>query len=516
MGQAVRPFSLGWHPVEPGPGPRSPLLDSPPKPGPADYEVLYRQWRTAVEADEQKLVQHQMSGPLWHPVPLPRDVCVLPVYGGTAGALEQVATTLVTSGMEHGLAACRVVNLSGWDLSRPLKRQMQGARRNRAQFEEVSPRGSTVNLFGNPRRDELVALLADALRITAERSGGRQVQQDRRELDRVVRVLRGQVTLERIVDAVDVALGGPHTSGSLVADEIRDLQDYHAGVVSQRRATQDRLSDLHLGLEAIRAFERSSGRAPEVLGAGRISIRWYDVVAGSSTDEVELGRELIARAVLQTFTLPGPEELLVVIGAERLADDVREGLVDAAQRLHKRVALVYTQISDAGRRMLGYAGSDLTVFLRLPNPADAAVAAEFLGREYKFVVNGVSIAEGRTQDWNTSYGTSTSQGTSRSRTSTSGSGYSAGAFNFSRSVGSSVSSSFERGSSTTSSTGGSSSTTSTTSTGRVHEYVLEPEVFQQMPDDLMLVVSNGTVVVASCQNDVRWSAQTSTDALALP
>src|SRR3546814_7438783 len=84
---------------------------------------------------------------------------------------------------------------------------------------------------------------------------------------------------------------------------------------------------------------------------------------------------------------------------------------------------MYTQINDAGQRMLGYAGSSVALFLKMPNPQDATVASEFLGREYKFVVNGISIAEGQTQDWSSSYGSSTSQGRSTSSSSSRNSGW---------------------------------------------------------------------------------------------
>lgn len=479
-------------------------------------EQAHQQWRAAVEADEARLRQAQLSGPLWHPVPLPDPARVIPVYGGTAAAIEQVVTTLATSGMEAGLDVTRVVNLTGWDLTGSLRQQMGRARRNRVQFERVGAGQSTVDLFGNPDPRQLVALLVDALRISADRGAGRQAQQERQELERVVSLLRGRLDLGRIIDAVDVALGAAGAPSSLSPDEIRDLQDHFASVVSQRRTSEARLADLHLDLEALRGFTRSRGAAVDAVGAGRLAVRWFDVASGSSTDEIELARELLARAVLQTFTRPGAEELLVVVGAERLSDEVRDEMVSAAQRLRKILVLHYTQITDAGRRMLGYAGSSVALFLKMPNPADAVAAADYLGREYRFVVNAISIAEGQTQDWSNAYGTSTSQGRSHSRTSTTSSGYGGGAFNFSRSVGSTVSSSFERGTSQTQTQGGSRSTTSTTSAGRVHEYVLEPEVFQQMPDDVMLVIGDGTATVASCQNDLRWSRQVSSRHIAVP
>lgn len=516
MAGALRPFNLGWHPIEPEPGPRSPLLDQPPAPTSGDLETAYSQWRAAVEADEARSWQAQLSGPLWYPVPLPGGVNVVPTYGGTAVAIEQLATTMVTSGLESGLAACHVLNLSGWNLAESLRVQMRGAQKNRAQFEQVSSKGSTVNLFGNPDITQVVALLVDALRTSDDRTAGRQNQQEQQELLKVVKLLQGKVTIERIIDAVDLALGAVAAPPSLTIDEVRDLQDFFASVVSQRRATQDRLSDLQLDLEALRGFSKSPGVRPDVIGAGKLSIRWYDVVSGHSTQDVELGRQLIARAVLQTFKRPGAQELLVVIGAERLSDEVRDEMVNTAQASGKRVALMYTQINDAGQRMLGYAGSSVALFLKMPNPQDATVASEFLGREYKFVVNGISIAEGQTQDWSSSYGSSTSQGRSTSSTSSRNNSWGGGGFSFGRTVGSTVTNSFERGSSQTQTTGGSKSTTTTTSSGRVHEYVVEPEIFQQMPDDMMMIVAKDTVVVASCHNQLRWSKQISNNYLAIP
>lgn len=484
-------------------------MDNPPPPGQADMVAAHHRWRAAVEADEDRMLQASFSGPLWHAIPLPDDVHVIPVYGGTESAIEQVVTTLVTSGLEAGMANSRIVNLSGWSLTKSLKKQMSTAKKNRAQFERIGPRGSTVNLFGNPNTSGLIALLVDALRISADRGAGRQTQQERQELGGVVRQLRGQITLHRIIDAVDVALGSTTTPVSLTVDEVRDLRDYFAGTVSQRRATADRLTDLHVDLQVLRSFGQDPSRSPEVAGAGKLTIRWFDVEPGNSADESELGRQLAARAVLQTFSLQSTDELLVIVGAERLSDEVRDEMVSASQRLGKRLALLYTQINDAGQRLLGYAGSSVAIFLKMPNPNDATVASEYLGREYKFVVNGISIAEGQTEDWSNAYGTSASQGRSSSTTSSRSSGFGGGAFDFNRTVGSSVTRSFERGTSQTRSQGGSSSSTKTTSTGRVQEYVIEPDVFQKMPDDLMMIIGKDTVLVASNQNSIRFSKQIS-------
>lgn len=126
-------------------------------------------------------------------MPLPGGVNVVPVYGGTAEAIEQVATTMVTSGLESGLDACHVLNLSGWNLAASLRVQMQGAKKNRAQFEQVSSKGSTVNRFGNPRRhpSRRPSRRRSAEPRTTERPDGRTSRNSRGKSDlKVVKLLR--------------------------------------------------------------------------------------------------------------------------------------------------------------------------------------------------------------------------------------------------------------------------------------------------------------------------------------
>ena len=502
-------FSMGWYPVDPGPGPRSPLLDNPPAQT-ANAVADYLAWKRAVEQDENRLLQGHLQTPHWFPIPLPDDVHVVPVYGGTESAIESLVTTLVLSGVASGLAQSRVVNLSGWNLSRSLSVAMRSARRNHATFETISEHGSTVGLFSNPNPQLMISLLVDALRVSADKSGARQSQRERQELLRVVGKLNGAITLPRIIAAVDVALGTGSQSPLLSVHETRDLQDLYQAVVAQQSASQGRLSDLLLDLHTLASFDKSS-RSGVTVGQGpKGTVKWFDVASGGSPAAVELAREVLARAMLQRFTATRSQELLVIVGAERLSDEVLDELVNTAQSRDHLLVLVYTYMNDAGKRMMGFAGSSLAVFLKLPNATDAEAAAGFIGKQYTFVVNGISIAEGATQDWSDSYGTTSSSGTSYNSSSSRTSGFSGGHFSFNRTVGSSVTRSFERGTSQTATAGGSSSTTSTTSAGRVHEYVVEPEVFQQMPDDAMMIIARSMVLTASCANQLRTSKLTST------
>lgn len=505
MAGAPAELKVGWHPIDPGPRPESRLLDDPPIVDAADLVRAHAAWRAAVEQDERRLDALQAQQPVWHALPKPGPVRVVPVYGGTPRAIDQLVATLALSGVESGYGRVRVVNLLQWNVLSELRGQMQGAKRNSARFDVVSPNGSSVDLFARLAPDELAGLLVDVLRTTSDRQGRRDAVRDKQELLSITRLLDAPVTIARLRDAIDVALGGsPPAAASFSIQEGRALRDHHATVVSQRRGTADRLGDLHGDLSDLATFGASGAVRTEVLGAGEERIRAVEVRAGSSTDGLEQARELLSRAMAQAFSSPSREpEMLVFAGAELLADEVLDALTGAAEHLGKPLVLLFTQMTPAAERVLGYAGSTFALFLRLPNRADAMVAAEHLGREFKFVINGISIADGETSDWSEAYGTSSSTSTSRTTTSSSNRGYGGHALSFGRSVGTSVSKGFDSGTSTTSSTGGSRSSTTTTSAGRVQELVVEPEVFQQLEDEMMFVVSGKTVLLASCRHELR-------------
>lgn len=207
-------------------------------------------------------------------------------------------------------------------------------------------------------------------------------------------------------------------------------------------------------------------------------------------------------------------DMLIVAGAELLSPEVLRDLTASAQRLDKQLVLLFSEDSDDAQRMLGHAGSGYAVFLRLANPNLAEAAARFLGKQYTFVVNGVSIADGRTREWSDSFGTTQSSTKTRGTSSSSTSGSSGGTLNFGRSFGTNVSRSFANGSSQTSTSGGGTNHTVTTNQGRVHEFVVEPEVFQRLDEFVMLVVVDNAVVLANC--DYRIRKQPSTSAMPYP
>lgn len=497
---------IGWQAVDPGPPPLSRLYDQPPAVVPGiDPAEQHWQWRQAVEADQQRITTaYLQSTPVWYPLPKAGHHPVLPVFGGSPATWDNLITSLVVAARHAGFDRVRVANLVQWSLFGSLEAIGRRASKFALRFDSVSAQGSTVDLFARTSAADLSALVVDVLRVDSQGYGRRDAARDKQELLQVAQLLdTDTVTLERLGQAVTAALGGGATPGSsLSADELRRLRDYGARVVKQQREVADRLSNLAADIRELLMYGHDPKLPPRRLGPsvapGKEQVRALEV-GGGATHEREIAREIIARSLARGFaTSSGTRDMLIIAGADTLSTEVLDNLTASAQRLDKQLVLLFSEATEDAKRALGYAGSGIAVFLRLANRELAEAAAQFLGKQYTFVVNGISIADGQTREWSESVSTSQSQTRSRSTSSSTNSGSSGFALNFGRSFGTSVSNSLTSGTTHGATSGSGSSHVVTQSQGRVHEYVIEPEVFQSLEEFVMLVVVDRNVVLANC------------------
>ncbi|GIJ63544.1 hypothetical protein [Virgisporangium aurantiacum] len=503
------PLTAAWQPVDPGPAPRSPLLDSPPVIASGQLPAAHRRWRAAVEADERRLAAAHAQRPVWFPVPL-GGAGVLPMFGGTPAAWATVIPTLATSAVAAGYARIRVVNLSPRDLFSGLRDRARSSGGFTLRCDTVAGSGSSVDLFSLLSADQLAVLIVDAYRTSSGRVGAVDATRAVEDVLDVLRVLSGPATLARLHAAIGVALGNrAQAADGLSARERRALSDYHADVVAARQPVADRLADRQRDISGLMRFRRSAAVVAERSGHGTRTVRTFEVGAGRAAPDVEIGRALLATSIARGFDeAVAGDDLLLVAGADRLAPEILDRLIATGLRPGKRLVLLCETIGDGLQRLLGHAGSTVSVFLRLPNAADARLAAEHLGREFTFVVNGVSIAEGKTTTWSDTL--SQTSGLTQTR----GANWSTALLFFARDFGRSVSTSFTTGSGITTSHGGSAQTTRTTSLGRVHEYIVQPEMFQRLEETCMVIVDHRTATLASCDARIPGSSLTSTLPLA--
>jgi hypothetical protein len=486
---APPPPAIGWHIRDPGPPPHSPLLDSVPwSDDRSQLLALHDQWRRDVEADSRRLAARHATAKIWFPVVRPQNRPVVPFYGGSpstwAAALGTVTSSLVATGYDR----IRIVNLSRQDV---LQRFL-GAKRLRWSGigVAVSAAGSELDVFRSATVDDLAGLIVDVLRPTPDHQGRLEAGRDKQKLLEIAGLLETPKTLQRLSDAVGLALTGRSRSNSSFSTaEQTALLDYHVVQVKQRRQLADSLDRLQHDLSMLRQFERDPGRAGRTFGSGRRRVTALSVEATGSIADFEIGREILSRFVARQASRAAPPaagpEAVLVMGADHLAPEVLNSLTGSAHRNGLQLLLFFERLTGPGEQLLGAAGSPYAVFLTLSNPDDAEKAAAFIGREYTFVVNGYSVADGSSEEWSTGRQVGTDQTTTRS-------------WNFGQGFGSSVARGLSRSNSLTSTSGGGRSKTTTLSLGRVHEYVLEPEELMRLPDRAMLVIERDQATLAFC------------------
>ncbi len=300
-----------------------------------------------------------------------------------------------------------------------------------------------------------------------------------------------------------------------------------------------------LGIEAQLRKLAEAGRAPADLPRSRLRVVAIDKRVGP------LSAKLLGSFVVTTLThlagrVPasgGPtswRHTLVVLGAERLRDDVLDRLTDACESARTGLVLAYRSVPPPVRQRIGR-GNAAVAFMRLGNAEEAKAASEQIGTEHRFVVSqltdtvGTSVTDTLGGSYTSTVGDSVSAATSTSDSlSTSdGTGYSrapgAGVTPFgggrsrsaqagtsrgtseSVSLTSGISTSTAWGESTSRATGDSESLAR--SLQRSRELVVEPSELQRLPVTAMIVsyaAPGGRRVLLADANPAIGALQVST------
>jgi hypothetical protein len=462
---------------------------------------VHQKWRASVERDERRLAQLHQQEPMWFPLHKSGRHKFVPVMGGNATTWDSMIAGLLVSASDSGFDRVQVANLTQWPVLDSIRFVSSHAKRMGISFETISSTGSTVDLFNARDLPTLASMVVEAVRVLDDGQGLRDSAREIADLVEVGRVLDPPVTLNRLSMALNVALGSmaQSPSNSLGRNEERLLRDFHHDVVSKRSQTANRIDGLYGDVRELCRYEASPSKKPEHYGPSTDQARIYEIDSSQGMHAFEMGRELLSRALARAFSRPSHSlDLLIIAGAECLAPEVLDSLKGSAEQLSKQLVLFFGAITPLAQRALGAGGSDFSIFLRLPNADDAEIAAKHFGREFTFVVNGVSIAEGQTQEWNETRGSSWTSTNTRGHNTGWGSGF-----------GGTVSQSLADGTNQATTKGGSKSSTTTTSSARVHEYVVEPEVFQHLDDFVMLAVEGKRAVLGNCDFRIRNDPRTS-------
>jgi len=488
----------GWHIRDPGAPPLTPELDVVPAPSDrAQLAAAHQRWRQAVEASaRQQAVKHDAI-PVWFPVPSTSRYAIVNVYGGGPRDWSAFVTTFGASLLGSGNRVT-ALNLSERPAADELARLAQQAGYV-VRSDSVSGRGSSIDLFAKLDAEGLINFVLDVLKTGEARAERTERLEARQTLREVARVLTEPVTPARLAIGLRAVLREdvPHGLGHALSNaEYRALTQLYGDEIRQLRSRLERLERLETTVSAIAEFgmiptpARPASKAP-------FDLRLIQVARDSEELDFDLGGTLLARAILRRVRqTPAPRrpETLIIIGADALDERSIRSLADAAELGKLRLVLLFDRLRDVAESIRGVANS-CSIFMKMQHDKDATTASNFIGSDYKFVINGVTLTEGDSREWSDTFSTTSSTSVDRG-TSTS---WSFGA-QFGRTVSRSLSRSRSHSTGTSQTTGGGANSSRAVQAGRVYERIVEPHQVQGLVEMAMLIVETDgrRVTLAFC------------------
>ena len=457
----------------------------------------YEHWKQAAETQLRTRVQ---TGAIkvWVPVALPEQQ-VVSLFGGDPCTDWDGAVSLLLKVISDAGRAIRVVDFTSMVAAQ--LRQRLSKFPGRFAAAELAPGGSLDPLQGVTNLNDAAGFLADVIRADDDRHGRNSAAGTQNLIAMVTRALDPGVplTLARVHAAVGCALTAqPLSQGVLSPTEEAAIINGPYAQLKQTPALVQELFNLDSLLALIAKFASGSQPHRKQGNAARGTVSLLSLAHGLSTTERELGHDILAARIAVELRRGSLCAATVILGADDIPPRLLDAMAAAARSSGSQLFVFFKRLTDGTKSRIGWHAGSVTGFFRLANHEDAAVAADFLGKQHRMVLSGISDTVNRSFEWG--WSTTVSRGVSTSTSK---------AWSIGRGFSSTMSSATTRSSGTSQGTsgGGSVSTGSTTSYERVYEYLIEPSVFQGLgPGALLLVdVAQRAARLTSCAREVTRS-----------
>lgn len=346
------------------------------------------EWQAALQRHNAATVaaSRPRNGPLWYPVHPASEPTRVDVLGGDPRrhGWASLLVTLGASALSAGYRL-RVLDLTGQDVGGGLL-QVARARGFGADRLDLPGDGHQVNLLAGLSRPELADCLGYAL--TGRREPG-DLRQERalaaEVLQRVMGCLDGEVTFARLAAGVQV-LRQTTPGGVLSPSEVTRLAE-QVGEIGRDEWTSKHMRFIARQLDAL--GEVSGGVGRSLWTPSAVSV----IATGGGMDD---RKELLDRLLVQMAqrALGRFDGFLVVAGADHLGAATLDILSDHARTAGVRLVLMIDQPQGELEKLAGTGGA--VCIMKMYNHRDANVAADFIGRGYKFVVSQVTRQVGKT------------------------------------------------------------------------------------------------------------------------
>lgn len=471
-----------------------------------EYQRRVRDWEDVVHRHKTHEQQRATSQPLWYPISPRRPPHRVDVCGGTTDGWASLLTTAGTSLLGKG-SKILLVDLSGDDVGAEL-RPLATDSGYRTVVTRMRCSGSGPDVFTGLGSDDVVDALALSIRESADNAEERLGESHALDTE-VVRLaitcLDPPYSIGQIVAGLTY-LARPQDVGAaaqLTESELQRLAT-KTDVLANDQELRRRLSVVLACLRPLDGMRVDDAPQALIGDEGACDLECVVLEHGTQTQTMVVQRLLINLITMRLKSMEGGDLVVVVAGADQASHLTLELLSRHAWRAGVRLVVMFEHLRGAVKRVIGGDGS-ATVLMRLGNTDEAAAAAEYVGREHKFVLSQIThtLGETLTDTAGTSEtrqeGISNTDGDTRGSSSQYGNWWSYGR-NKSRSRSVTTSRSDAWGKTRSFSEALSDQTGETTQ--RSYDFTIEPTQFQSLPLTAFVAVArNGVdqlVVAGDC------------------
>ncbi|MEU6948507.1 hypothetical protein ABZ957_25250 [Streptomyces sp. NPDC046316] len=467
------------------------------------YQYESATWTHAKAQFEYAEDQRIRGLDLWGSLPIGPGIPRFDVFGGSRRSREGFLTVFGASTLRE--RPLIVLDLTQTQICRELS--VLTAQMGAPVDVQLLPSQQTESsIVDGLRPNELVDALVEAVYGDTSEATRAGRSMDSRILNRLCDALGEDVTPARIAAGLRALLGDLDDSGCLTRAERNRISD---DLLTDKN--KDHIRENLLRLESFVQPLAQLGSERAGRGPGYLTCLSLDRTTGTASIELltDLAILSVARR-LSTLDEQAPA-VVVALGEHEVQRRHLEQLARVCEWRGAQLTVMHAHLRETARDMIG---GGAVAFMRLGNHQEAGVAADFLGRDYRFILHSLTdtrgesvnssvsvtkgtststaVTEGFSRSWGSNWGTNSSSsytggpGFSSSRTS----GYSEGG-SYSESENRSTTRTFGTNESTSRTEGTTVSTSDGTTTQRVYEYVLEPTQLQALAEFSLVFVERG-------------------------
>jgi hypothetical protein len=430
--------------------------------------TVWEQRRAQHEAAEQARVDRLDE---WGAADPPSGTRRVDIVGGSLWGWEALLTVFGAS-LLRSRGSLVVVDFTGEAVCRELVR-LAAENETPVEVKLLPGQLAETNLLSGLAARQLVDALIESMYGDDVPTGSRADRaQDDRILSAVCEALGENLTMARVAAGLRVLMGEPGEHPALTPQERQRIADELFADEFKRQ--------VHANLRRIESYihplESLGSQAPGALTAALTCL--VDESDGRSARR-ELLKDLIIQWLIRRVSAQTlPCRSLIIVGADEVSHLHIERFTDLCERRDVRLVLMFRHLRGSSVHAIG---GGAVGFMRLANHEEARQAAEFAGRQHKFVLTELT----RTLGGNDTHSVADTTGQQTQR----GGGWSVRGRHSNWGVSRNWSQTVTRAEGT--------SWSDAASAQRVYEYAVEPRTLQDLPDYALLLVKgqgNGSVL----------------------